>query len=109
MLETVETVFEQILHCATTVIEIIGALIIIFYTVLALISLFRKKRCRCSDLLTKGISTGLSFLLVSEVLLTIFAKSWEQIGMVCAILLIRAGMGLLVHWENKMEHAGKSE
>ena len=24
--------------------------------------------------------------------------------MVCAILLMRAGMTLLVHWENKMEH-----
>ena len=109
MLETIETFFEQILHWAIIAVEIIGAVIILFYTVRALISLLQKKHCECSDRLTKGISTGLSFLLVSEVLNTIIARSWEQIGMVCAILLMRAGMTLLVHWENKMEHHDKAE
>ena len=104
MLETVENILELVLHYAILAIEIIGAVIILFHTVLALVSLLRKDRCKCSDLLTRGVSTGLSFLLVSEVLNTIIARSWEQIGIVCAILVMRAGMGLLVHWENKMEH-----
>ena len=104
MLESVEIVFEQILHWAIVAVEIIGALIILFYTVLALICLLQRKHLKCSDRLTKGISTGLSFLLVSEVLNTIIARSWSAIGMICAILLMRAGMTLLVHWESRMEH-----
>jgi len=104
MLETVENILEQVLHYAIILVEIVGALIILFFTVRALICLLQKKHCECSDFLTTGISTGLSFLLVSEVLNTIIARSWEQIGMVCAILLMRAGMTLLVHWESKMEH-----
>ena len=104
MLETVETLLETVLHWAIVAVEVVGAVIILFYTVRALVSLLRKKHCECSDRLTKGISTGLSFLLVSEVLNTIIARSWTAIGTICAILLMRAGMTLLVHWENKMEH-----
>ena len=104
MLENVESVLEHVLHWAIIAVEIVGALIILVYTVWALICLLRKKHCECSDRLTKGISTGLSFLLVSEVLNTIIARSWNAIGMICAILVMRAGMTLLVHWENKTEH-----
>ena len=107
MMEAVESIMEQVLHYAIILVEIIGALIILFFTVRALICLLQKKHCECSNCLTRGISTGLSFLLVSEVLNTIIARSWEQIGMVCAILLMRAGMTVLVHWENKAEHLEK--
>ena len=101
---TINSTFEQILHYAITGVEIIGALIILFYTIRALISLLQKKHDESKDLLTTGISTGLSFLLASEVLNTIIAPDWSAIGMTCAILLMRAGMTLLVHWENQMEH-----
>ena len=53
--------------------------------------------------ITEGITTGLSFLLVSEVLKTIIDRDWTSIGMTCAILLMRASISLLVHWESKAE------
>ncbi len=96
--------FEHILDYAITAVEIVGALIILFYVIRALIALLQKNRSQCRDRLTTGISTGLSFLLASEVLKTIIAPDWSAIGMTCAILLMRAGMTLLVHWENKIEH-----
>ena len=104
MFENVEHVFEKGLYCAITVVEIIGALIILFYVVRALVFLLRKDHDTCRNSLTTGITTGLNFLLASEVLKTIGEASWSDIGMVCAILLMRAGMTLLVHWEAKMEH-----
>ena len=104
MYESIEAFFERILHYAITGVEIIGALIILFYTVRALFCLLQKQHENCKDFLTTGISTGLSFLLTSEVLNTIIAPDWGAIGMTCAILLMRAGMTLLVHWENQMEH-----
>ena len=99
----INSTFEHILDYVITGVEMVGAVIILFYTVRALISLLQKKHNACRDHLTTGIATGLSFLLASEVLNTIVAPDWSAIGMTCAILLMRAGMTLLVHWENKME------
>lgn len=100
----IDATFELVLHYIITGVEIVGALIIVFYTVRALISLLQSKHLACRDNLTTGISTGLNFLLTSEVLNTIIAPDWSAIGMTCAILLMRAGMTLLIHWENKMEN-----
>ena len=99
----VNSTFELILDYAITAVEIVGALIILFYVFRALIALLQKQHDQCRNHLTTGISTGLNFLLSSEVLNTIIAPDWSAIGMTCAILLMRAGMTLLVHWENKME------
>ena len=104
MQEQIDLTFEHILAYIITGVEMIGATIILFYTLRALFSLLQRKHEACRDHLTTGISTGLSFLLASEVLKTIVAPDWSEIGMTCAILLMRAGMTLLVHWENKMEH-----
>ena len=104
MHETIDTHFEIILKYIITVVEIIGALIIVYYTIRALLRLLKKDHMGCRDALTTGISTGLNFLLTCEVLNTIIAPDWSAIGMTCAILLMRAGMTLLIHWENKMEH-----
>ena len=104
MYETIHGFIGNILDYGIVAIEVIGAFIILFYTGRALISLLRKQHEECRSFLTTGITTGLNFLLASEVLKTIGEAGWSDIGMVCAILLMRAGMTLLVHWENKMEH-----
>ena len=108
MHETIEQLFERFLRYGITAVEIIGAVIVFIYTFRALYQLIRKNHARCHTLLTEGISTGLSFLLGSEVLNTIIAPDWSAVGMTCAILLMRAGMTLLVHWENKMEKLSHS-
>ena len=109
MHETIEQLFERFLRYGITAVEIVGAVIVFFYTFRALYHLIRKDHTGCHSLLTEGISTGLSFLLGSEVLNTIIAPDWSAVGMTCAILLMRAGMTLLVHWENKMEKLSHSE
>ena len=100
---TIDATFEHILGYAITGVEIVGALIILFYTFRALFGLLQRRHDKCRNDLTTGISTGLNFLLASEVLNTIIAPDWRAIGMTCAILMMRAGMSLLVHWENRLE------
>ena len=100
----IDSAFEQVLEYIITGVEIIGAAIILFYVIRALICLLKKKHDDCRTFLTTGISTGLSFLLASEVFNTIIAPDWSAIGKTCAILLMRAGMTFFVHWEDKMEH-----
>ena len=109
MHETIELGFEKFLHYGITIVEIIGAVIVFVYTFRALFHLVTKDHTGCHTLLTEGISTGLSFLLGSEVLNTILAPDWSAVGMTCAILLMRAGMTLLVHWENKVASHSEAE
>ena len=76
--------------------------ILLIASVRALIWLFRERH-KSKHILYDGISTALTFLLGSEILKTIVAPDWSDIGMTCAVLLMRAAMTLLIHWENKHE------
>ena len=62
-----------------------------------------KSTAKSRHMLADGISTALSFLLASEVMKTIIAPDWSDIGMTCAILVMRAGMTVLIHWEHAHE------
>lgn len=105
MLEAAESVFDLVIHYSILVLEIVGAVLILYRSVCAVIHLLEGKSKLCRGSITEGITTGLSFLLVSEVLKTIIDRDWTSIGMTCAILLMRAAISLLVHWESKAEKA----
>ena len=105
MLETAEHVLDLIIHYGVLILELIGALLILYRSVRAVINIFQRRSELCHKTLTAGITTGLSFLLASEVLKTIVDRDWTSIGMTCAILLMRAAISILVHWETKAEAA----
>ena len=96
------TYFMTIVDDSIFVLEGIGVVILLVYAVRALVALFKNIH-RCKRLLTEGITTALSFLLVGEVLKTIIAPDWKDIGMTCAILLMRAVVTVLLHWEHQHE------
>ena len=102
MFEAIERVFLEVTRYGILAVEALGVLIILSAAMRALLSLLRDRRASL-HILTEGITTALSFLLASEVLKTITAPDWRDIGMTCAILMMRAGMTLLIHWESKHE------
>ena len=102
MYEAVEHLFRAVVRYGILILEIVGACIILFYAIRSLICLLRRQP-GCRLVLAEGIATALSFLLGSEALKTIIAPDWRDIGMTCAILLMRAGMSVLIHWETKGE------
>ena len=85
------------------VLEGISAAIIMIAGVRALISILHKDPRKSRLLLSGGITTALSFLLGGEVLNTIIAPDWATLGEICAILVMRAAMAVLLHWEKKNE------
>ena len=103
MLEMAEHVLDLIIHYSVLILEFIGAVLILYRCARAVINLFQCSAKLCHKSLTEGITTGLSFLLASEVLKTIIDRDWTSIGMTCAILLMRAAISILVHWESKAE------
>ena len=101
MYEHVEHLFRLALNYAILVLEAVGAMVIMVNTVRSIGQRLRQNRDASRGTLTEGISSGLSFLLSSEVLKTIVAPGWKEIGMTCAILAMRAGMTVLIKWEEK--------
>ena len=84
------------------ILEAVGAVIIFVSAIRALMCAV-KQRGKSRIVFSEGIATALNFLLGSEVLKTIIAPDWRDIGMTCAIIVMRAAMALLLHWENKHE------
>ena len=107
MLEDVIVWFRYVVEYAILGLEAIGVILILVAGVRALIHLFTDKEQSKRDMYD-GITTALTFLLGSEVMRTIIAPGWAEIGMTCAILVMRAGIVLLVHWENSQKHGGKN-
>lgn len=94
--------FLNIVNDSIFVVEAVGVVILLLYAIRALVAIFKSVHT-CKRLLSEGITTALSFLLVGEVLKTIIAPDWKDIGMTCVILLMRAAVTVLLHWERKHE------
>ena len=55
--------------------------------------------------LAKGMAMGLEFKLGSEILRTVVVRDLSEIAIVGAIILLRAALTFLIHWEIKNEEA----
>lgn len=106
MFERLEHLFHITVEYAIMALEIVGVIIIIVAAVKALINLIRGREGYRVEM-AEGIATALTFLLGGEAMKTITAPDWQDLGMTCAILLMRAAMSVLIHWETKNEKAAE--
>lgn len=58
--------------------------------------------------LAKGLALGLEFKLGSEILRTVIVREWTEIATVAGIIILRAALTFLIHWEIKEEEKGIS-
>ena len=107
MLETISNVFGTVVRYGILFLEITGAILIVINAVQALYHLIRGNKKQSREEMAEGITLGLSFLLGSEVLKTIIAPDWKDLGMVGAILLMRATVNVLLYFERKFESGGE--
>lgn len=59
--------------------------------------------------LAKGMALGLEFKLGSEILRTVVVREFTEILLVGAIILLRAALTLLIHWEIRNEEQATGE
>ena len=90
-------------YVSNLILEAIGAIVILVNTMRSIGQRLKKDKIQSRGTLTEGISSGLGFLLSSEVLKTIVAPDWKEIGMTCAVLAMRAAMTVLIKWEERQE------
>lgn len=111
MLEMIESQLHNIITLCVYLMEAIGVAII----VVTALRCFRKWVRHMDHVrmeLGNGIALALQFKLAGEVMRTAIARTWEELGMVGAIFLLRAAITLLIHWElhheEKKVHAKSS-
>ena len=108
MYEAIENIFELLVKYGIVLLEFIGFAIILVTAAKALINLFRKKEGVRLDL-AQGIALALEFKLGSEVLRTVIVRSWQELLIAGAIVVLRAAITFLIHWEIKNEKADMNE
>ena len=110
MKRSVESEMEEYLHLILTkmanlaivVFEFMGAGVIIIAGVVGIICYIRRDSLTRLKL-AKGLAMGLEFKLGSEILRTVVVRDFREITIVGAIIVLRAALTFLIHWEIKTE------
>ena len=90
--------FENLVRFCILLIELAGIAVIVISMVRGFIGFIRKDaHTRIS--LAQGIMLGLEFKIGSEVLRSVIVTTWNELGTLAAIILLRSLLTLLLHWE----------
>lgn len=105
MIGILQTLLEFIVEYGILIFEYIGVGVIICTSLVSLYKyVTRKPDTRIY--LAKGLAMGLEFKLGSEILRTVVVRQWAEIAIVAGIIVLRAALTFLIHWEIKEEEKG---
>lgn len=102
IIEMFENILELIVEIGILIFEFIGVGVIIWTSLVSLSKYVRRKK-DTRIYLAKGLAMGLEFKLGSEILRTVVVREWKEIAIVAGIILLRATLTFLIHWEIKQE------
>ena len=84
--------------------ELVGVIVLIVAGVQGVINYIRHDPMVRLKL-AKGMALCLEFKLGSEILRTVVVREFTEIGLVAAIIVLRAALTFLIHWEIKTEES----
>ena len=100
--EVIYEYFSVIVEYLVMLIEIIGIAILCYAIVSAIMGLFQKhEHVRLK--LAEGIALSLEFKIGGELMKTVIARTWEELGILGAVILLRAALTFLIQWEIRTE------
>ena len=97
-----ESMLRYIVEFSTLLLELFGICILVYTAVKSFI-LWMKKDQSIRLQLAEGIALALEFKLGGEVLRTVVVRDWTELGILGAIIALRAALTFLIHWEIKNE------
>ena len=97
-----EVVLRYIVEFSTLLLELFGICILVFSAVKSFVFWIRRDDSIRLQL-AQGIALALEFKLGGEVLRTVVVREWAELGILGAIILLRATLTFLIHWEIKNE------
>ena len=105
---TVSGIFEAFIQYAILLIELIGVIVLLLAVARAVIELFQHKKLLRLHL-AEGIALALEFKMGGELLRTVIARDWNELLILGAIILLRAALTFLIHWEIRLERRNSAE
>ena len=97
-----ETGFEWLISYAILLIEFIGVAVLMISVIRGVIGIFgHKKYVRLQ--LAEGIALSLEFKMGGELLRTVSVRDWNELLILGAVILLRAALTFLIHWEIGLE------
>ena len=104
VLEVLEGLLRHVVDIAIVGFEFVGVFVIILAGLRGIRDYFKKNpEIRLN--LAIGMALGLEFKLGSEILRTVIVRELSEIATVAAIIVLRAALTFLIHWEIKEEKA----
>ena len=100
--EFLHETLSDLVNFSVVMLEFMG-LIVIVYTGLNAFRKWIKKDLHTRLYLAEGLAMALSFKLGGEILRTVVVRDMSEIMQVGAIIVLRAALTLLIHWEIKNE------
>ena len=92
-----------VVQISTTLLEFFG-IAVLMATALKCFYFWLKKNTQNIRLdLAQGIALALEFKMGGEVLRTVVVREWSELGILGAIIVLRAMLTFLIHWEIKNE------
>ena len=101
-MELLNEVLHLIVEAAILLFEFMGVAVLIAAGIRGIWNYLRRDPLTRLKL-AKGMAMGLEFKLGSEILRTVIVREFREIWLVGAIILLRASLTLLIHWEIKNE------
>lgn len=124
MLENVMSYYKEILYFLAEIsagaLEFVGVIIIIVGSFRALVrlvkSLTQKNSFKGEVDLEKSLSLALEFKMGAEIIKTVIIHNLEELAILGVVIIIRALLSLLIHWEihikereKRLKDAGNAE
>ena len=97
-----DELLRYVVEFSTLLLEFFGICILVYTGVKSFILWIRKNEGIRLEL-AEGIALALEFKLGGEVLRTVVVRDWAELGILGAIIALRAALTFLIHWEIKNE------
>ena len=99
----IHSAIEVVLPYIISILEIIGIFVVTWSGLHGFWQYFEttflKKKVDFQANLAKGLAMGLEFKMAAEILKTVIIQSFDEIYMLGAVILLRALLSLLIHFE----------
>ena len=104
---------EMVLPYVISIFEIIGILVVCcsgFHCFLQYFqNTFMRKKFDLQTNLAKGLAVGLEFKMAAEILKTVLIQNLEEIYILGAVILLRALLSVLIHFELNTHNKDKKD
>ncbi len=105
----IDQIIETILPPIVGILELLGIFVVTVSTLHAfweyLGNTFFHKSFALQFELAEGLATGLEFKMAAEILKTVLVREMSELMILGAVIILRALLSLLIHFEMKSSHS----